>query len=744
MNTQRRKVLKYNFSLSKKLFILICIVLLLIILPLFYISKTSLKHFGLYAHTVNEKQIKSMSNFYLSRIAAEQAKSYDAVFKKIKAVSSLLGHQLTCIYDDIDVLSKIPVKGMSDLELNPDNNLFFSPRHEPVITAYWGGSRISDEIRKELNALSYFKPALIKAKDLVNESIATHVITASGIGYYYTMDLKAKNACYHLPPASQFDLRQGEPVTIFTKQKIKYFDTQWTRIYKDDVIDGLMMTAATPIYDQKGEFKGITGIDIPVINIIKDRAQRTVVFERENKGFLFVFLQTGEGKLIAFPDEFIALFGLEINSGRFKNSSDVFNYSLIDSSIKSVQSACSKIINTHEGMIDLVINNEKYVLAIGSLESVDWQLVLVARESDINSSVNKTSIALDKSLDTIWKEFIFLALLVVLISVISVFFLIRVFLSPMTEFITATQKVSKGDLFSTLYIDRKDEIGLLAKSFNLMVEKLRKSKKIEEDHAIELEKRIRLRTIELEKSNNELNTIKEGLEKTVAQRTIQLKKLNEHLIYSEENERKAIASDLHDSVTQTLALSIFKLKNIQESDADINKGDLLEVQEYLEQSIREIRSLIYQMSPPILDDFDIEIALGFLIEETNIKHNSEFKFINNIDDLIQLDQAVKVTLYRGVNELVTNILKHSGSKYGEIEVSTNNEQIMVRVEDYGAGFDVGTLKKMTSFGFGLNSLSERMENFEGKLLVDSIPGKGTKILLSAPILFGKESEYEKS
>jgi len=80
-------VLKYNFPLSKKLFTLICIVLLLIILPLFYIYKTSLTQFGRYAHTVNEKQIKSMSNFYLSRIVTEQAKSYDEIFKKIKAVS---------------------------------------------------------------------------------------------------------------------------------------------------------------------------------------------------------------------------------------------------------------------------------------------------------------------------------------------------------------------------------------------------------------------------------------------------------------------------------------------------------------------------------------------------------------------------------------------------------------------------------------------------------------------------------
>jgi len=131
--------------------------------------------------------------------------------------------------------------------------------------------------------------------------------------------------------------------------------------------------------------------------------------------------------------------------------------------------------------------------------------------------------------------------------------------------------------------------------------------------------------------------------------------------------------------------------------------------------------------------------LGFLIEETNVKHNSLFKYINNIEDPVILDQAVKVTLYRAVNELVTNILKHSGSKSGEIEVSNNKENIIVRVEDYGAGFDVETIKRSVSFGFGLKSISERMENFEGKFLVESNSGKGTKIILMAPICLGQDS-----
>ena len=205
-----------------------------------------------------------------------------------------------------------------------------------------------------------------------------------------------------------------------------------------------------------------------------------------------------------------------------------------------------------------------------------------------------------------------------------------------------------------------------------------------------------------------------------------------------------IASDLHDSVSQTLAMSISRIKSIRELNGRINEEDLSDIQGSLELAVRETRSLIYQLSPPILDDFDIDIALGFLIEETNAKNHSNFHYINNIKAPVHLDSAVKVTLYRAVNELVTNILKHSGSKNGEIEVSKNDKIIAIRVEDQGSGFDMDKIKGSDASGFGLHSLFERIENFGGKVQLDSEPGIGTKILLTVPIFLVKDGLYEKN
>ncbi len=96
--------------------------------------------------------------------------------------------------------------------------------------------------------------------------------------------------------------------------------------------------------------------------------------------------------------------------------------------------------------------------------------------------------------------------------------------------------------------------------------------------------------------------------------------------------RKAFAADLHDSVAQTLALSISKIKNIQEPGEPVDLKIIVQIQGHLEQAVKEIRSLIYQLSPPVLDDFEIDIALGFLIEESNEKYDADIKYINAIDN----------------------------------------------------------------------------------------------------------------
>lgn len=721
--------------MSKKIFLFTCVILLIIIVPLFYITRASLTDFGLYAYDVNEKQIRNTSSYFLSHIADEQAQTYDQGFEKIITASSIMGRQLTQIYRQMENSGAVqPQSGLLSLYQNPETGIYYSHENHDPIVAFWGGQKLTLDIENEIKALSQFFPTLTGARERLQESLAAHVITQSGIGLYSTSNQTARNACFYLPRPEVFDLREGEPVTIFTSSQEKQQDTRWTRIYKDDVIDGLMMTATTPVYDSNGQLLAITGIDLPVGQIIQNFV-RNIPGDKENvhTGILFSFLVNRNGNIIALPKEFMSLFKLDIDMGRFKNSGDIFDYSLLDSGSSDIREAGKRIIQTGNKLIELHLEGETYLLAVGILDSVQWRLVLVAKESEMLASLGKTKEALNKSLDKIWVDFVGHGVLIAALCILIVFTMIRIFISPIRNFIEATQRVTRGDLSMMLEETSLDELGQMARSFNQMVKKLKISDSIEKKQARELERLIQIRTSELQKTNEQLNLIKHSLEKTVAKRTDQLRELNEYLVNSEEMERKEVASDLHDSVTQTLAMAISKLKDTREDFEGKADAKLSQVQVYLEQSIREVRALIYKLSPPVLDDFDITLALGFLIEDTNEKHGAELVYENHVEHPVNLEHTGKVTIYRAVNELIHNILKHSGAVDGRIEIFFENQTVKIIVADQGCGFEPRAVERRGKTGYGLRNLIQRIENFQGNVKINSGIGRGTHIVLTLPV-----------
>lgn len=206
-----------------------------------------------------------------------------------------------------------------------------------------------------------------------------------------------------------------------------------------------------------------------------------------------------------------------------------------------------------------------------------------------------------------------------------------------------------------------------------------------------------------------------------------LQKISLELVTTEERERRAIAEDLHDSVTQLLALSLSRVKSTQQNNSGID--ELEEVREYLEQAVTDLRSLTFQISPPVLYDFGLEAALEWLVTEVNGRQGMRLVFSNLLDSPLNPGQAQKVTLYRALRELVINMVKHSQTKDGQILLRQEDGIFVAEVADEGIGFDPDTLKP----GFGLFSLEDRLLCLNGKMTILSAPGEGTIVQLSMPL-----------
>lgn len=215
---------------------------------------------------------------------------------------------------------------------------------------------------------------------------------------------------------------------------------------------------------------------------------------------------------------------------------------------------------------------------------------------------------------------------------------------------------------------------------------------------------------------------------------VKLKKLNSELILAEEKERRRIAEYLHDGIGQTLSIAYLNLSSL------VNKNISPDVQkiirkssEFLNDSIIKSRTLIYDLSPPILYELGLIPAIKWKLDQIENQYDIETEFRSE-EKLLDITADIRILLFRIVNELLSNVIKHADSDKIKIEVTKDLKNYYISVTDNGNGFEYSYETKLTSTGgFGLFSINERLDTFKGKLIIESESGKGTKATVSIPL-----------
>lgn len=268
----------------------------------------------------------------------------------------------------------------------------------------------------------------------------------------------------------------------------------------------------------------------------------------------------------------------------------------------------------------------------------------------------------------------------------------------------------------------------------------------------ELEHRIAQRTNELQIANealerelrdrarveDELRHLTNELESHVAVRTTdllrsqgRLRALASELVLTEQRERRRLATDLHDYLAQLLVLARLKLGQAQPK---ITEGAastlLLQAEDALKQALTYTRTLVADLSPPVLREFGLPAALTWLGDHM-LPHGLSVA-VTIGKDCRQLPEDQAVLLFQSVRELLMNVSKHAGADRAIVSLSMAADgTLRVVVEDAGKGFDAAAADR-PSDQFGLFSIRERMQVMGGTLEVDSSPGRGTKATLILP------------
>ena len=215
----------------------------------------------------------------------------------------------------------------------------------------------------------------------------------------------------------------------------------------------------------------------------------------------------------------------------------------------------------------------------------------------------------------------------------------------------------------------------------------------------------------------------------------QLRALANQLSIKEEDEKRKIGMYLHDRIGQSLSILKMKMEMMGAELADgYAGGKSAEILGLLEKTIHDTRVLSYELSPVILHELGLEVALEWLTEQTQKQRNMVVSFKSD-KKAKQLDDNSKIILYRAVSELLNNVVKHAKADTAAVAMKRKNGQLHITVEDNGVGFDPSQIEGIAAVerGFGLFSIKERLHYLGGSIIIKSAPHKGTHITLLAPL-----------
>lgn len=205
------------------------------------------------------------------------------------------------------------------------------------------------------------------------------------------------------------------------------------------------------------------------------------------------------------------------------------------------------------------------------------------------------------------------------------------------------------------------------------------------------------------------------------------------MIAGQEKERQRLAADLHDSVGATLAAAKLQFNYLikNQNDAKYSEELIKKTSSLLEDAYVEIRSMAHLKNSGVMAKNGLLPAIEKLTENASGINDIKFE-IQSFGLEQRLENSLEISVFRIVQELVTNIIKHANATQGTVHLTNHNNSLNIMVEDNGVGFDPKKTMK-TKKGMGISSIDKRVNHLEGKFNIESRKNQGTTVIIDIPL-----------
>ncbi len=362
-----------------------------------------------------------------------------------------------------------------------------------------------------------------------------------------------------------------------------------------------------------------------------------------------------------------------------KDASTIFN---------QIQSLGSQLISERD------VQQSLYANFISVIFSAGQQTIVGQIEPYETQKFSQEQQALLKAVGTAIIVSISVAAIISMIAILFMIYLSRQINARATALLKGAERVTNANLEEPVVIEGGDEFGQLATSFNKMMREL-------------------------------------------ASREERLRTLIGRLAHIQDEERRLIGLDLHDGLTQMIISANMHLNALNAQIGSKLKAQSLQELDVsrtlIKQSIEEARRVISELRPSLIDDLGLEEGLRQYVREIAEERKWKSEIIIDTEGL-QIGPSVQPSIFRIAQEALTNIRKHARTQKVRVELLVEDQSLILRVQDWGQGFDASLIQQDEQEHLGLVSMQERAQMINGICTIESESGRGTKIEVSIPLM----------